>query len=184
MKQSKQLSPNALDKQEELTQAKIKLLSKASEKFIDGRPTNDLPLLMTWTTTKYDKFYCKVFSNKIVIDGRFLYYCKLNNIKIKCIIHDSIITYTSEFNNEKFIAQGLFMLSFDDLQFLHLSNFQNNYKDFDEMSTINFINPKDYERYSNFIDEYADWVGQREFSKTIGINEQQTKIGIQNYINA
>jgi hypothetical protein len=179
----KNLSQYDLDKQEELTASKLKLLSKAKEKLIEGRPTNDLPLLLTWTANKYDNFYCKMFSNKLVIDGRFLHYCKLNKIKLDCIIHDSIITYTSDFDHEKFIAQGLFLISNENTTFLHLSNFQNNYKDFDDMTTINFINPNNYNNYNRFISEYEQWVGEREYSKSIDANEQQHRIGIQNYIN-
>jgi hypothetical protein len=178
----KNLSQYDLDKQEVLTASKLKLLSNAKEKIIEGRPTNDLPLLLTWTTSKYENFYCKIFSNKLVIDGRLLYYCKLNNIKLDCIIHDSIITYTSDFDNEKFIAQGLFLLSKDNFSFLHLSNFQNNYKDFDDMTTINLINPKDYNNYNKFIVEYEQWIGEREYSKATNVNEQH-RIGIQNYMD-
>jgi SpoVK/Ycf46/Vps4 family AAA+-type ATPase len=161
------------EKKEHLSLEKLKFLSqndKEHEKYqIVAKPKNPLSDLMQWVR---DSFFdalkdqnnlSNFLHSDISVSGQFTDYCKLNNISIKSIYHDNIVSWNFQ-DQEKFIAQGIFIITRPKLEFLHASFFRkiSASSDEEEIVTFNIVSENNYENYIKFRNEYEDWVMNKD----------------------
>ena len=65
----------------------------------------------------------KFVHNRIIIDGQFLQFSKENNIVIECLYKDSLVSWNTENNFEKFFVQGIFLIKTKNVEFIHCALF-------------------------------------------------------------
>jgi uncharacterized ubiquitin-like protein YukD len=106
------MTPQLLEQQEHLSSDIIKLVNKENKVSDDDRPTANFIDLMNWTK---QKFTCalkdtqnvnKFVHNRIIIDGQFLHFCKEKNVNVTCLHKDSIISWKTEHDYEKFFIHN------------------------------------------------------------------------------
>lgn len=168
------LTSNLLEKQEHLT---IEQLNSLSPKYPVGhfdqvlsRPGANFIDLMNWaekcffSDLKDQKDLNKFIHNRIVIDGQFLHYCKLNKIKVQCLYKDSMVSWKSNSNYEKFFAQGVFLISTKDVEFMLCSLMHKGNQNEDEISFFVIVSNANYEKYIGLRNSFDEWVQQRDRS--------------------
>lgn len=163
-----------LDEQESLTIDKIKAVCKTSRSgmndpaiFDDNdRPKDSYAELMKWVEKSFGsnigKNYTTFVHNKIIIDGQFLQYCKENGIVVNSLYDDSIVSWRSEFDNEKFFMQGVFLIKHKNAKFLHFALFQKGNQNEDEVSFGILVDDDNYDNYISLRNEYDDWINDRD----------------------
>ena len=167
------VSTDEISKQESLTQEILEIVN-ASYKPYDVRPTDSFRQLLEWTTTNFSPFVYKddsqkdaiipIINNRIVIDGQFLTYCKENSVTVKCLYHDAIVSWATENNYEKFLMQGVFLISIKDCSFVHAALFHKGANYSDEVSFFTLVKKDDVEKYISFRNEFDKWVTKRDRS--------------------
>jgi len=169
------MTPDALEKQEHLT---IEQLSNLVPKTGTGlrhngdnpRPAANFIDLMNWTLDEFshnlnDQTYLNKFvHNRIIIDGQFLQFCKENKITVECRYKDSIISWKTDHDCEKFFAQGVFLIKARGLEFLHAALFHKGNQNEDEISFFVIVSEKNYEAYIKIRNAFDAWVQERDRS--------------------
>jgi uncharacterized ubiquitin-like protein YukD len=164
------ITPQLLEQQEHLSSDIIKLVNKENKVSDDDRPTANFIDLMNWTK---QKFTCalkdtqnvnKFVHNRIIIDGQFLHFCKEKNVKVTCLHKDSIISWKTEHDYEKFFIQGVFLIKTDSVEFIHAALFHKGNQNEDEVSFFILCSDKNYENYIKLRNEFDSWVQQRDRS--------------------
>ncbi len=166
------LNPETLEQQEHLSAERLKALTSEGIYPNNGlaRPVANFIDLMDWTVTGFqgalkDKANLQKFvHNRIIIDGQFLQFCESNNIKVECLYKDSVISWTTEHDFEKFFVQGVFLIKSKGLEFLHAALFHKGNQQEDEISFFVIVSEKNYEAYIKLRNQFDDWVQERDRS--------------------
>jgi hypothetical protein len=167
-KKEELLAPIDLEKQESLSAEILTLLHSDSFEF-DDRPTQNFIDLMSWTDKKFSPFLkdekiYKFVQNRIVMDGQFLQFARENKIKIKCLLNDSIISWNTTLDTEKFFAQGVFLIEGMGCEFIHAALFHkgNNFED--EISFFILCSNENYDNYIKLRNTFDKWILDRDRS--------------------
>jgi len=138
--ESKYVSPEELESQEHLSLDFLKKI-KSTGRFdpVLPRPAANFIDLMNWAvdgslSVLSDKYVNKFVQNRIIIDGQFVKFCNENDIDIECIYRDSIISWKTEHEYEKFFVQGIFLIKSKDCEFIHAALFHKGNQNEDEIS--------------------------------------------------
>ena len=163
-------SPVDLEKQENLTKELLDKLEACSKVDDSDRPTANFINLMWWTQTKFSRNLKnsdnlnRFIHNRIIIDGQFLHFCRENGITVKCLYKDSIISWRTDNEFEKFFVQGVFLIQSKETQFLHAALFHKGNSNEDEVSFFIIIDNKDYNAYVELRNKFDNWVQARDRS--------------------
>lgn len=163
------LTPQILEKQEHLSSEYLKMMSVSNIDDTTRPPANFIDL-MNWVEKEFSWHLKekgninKFIHNRIIIDGQFLHFCKERKIQVSCLYKDSIISWKTENNYEKFFMQGVFLIKNDQAEFLHAALFHKGNQNEDEVSFFVICSDKNYENYIKFRNDFDDWVQQRDRS--------------------
>jgi ATPase family protein associated with various cellular activities (AAA) len=170
IKKNKQyLSPDLMEEQESLSPDRLKKLYDTCRVVPNKpRPPANFIDMMNWAMEEFgpslkDQFHLNKFvHNRIIIDGQFLQFCEERGIKITALFRDSTISWKTERKFEKFFAQGVFLINFKDLEFLHAAVFTKGSAYEDEISFFIIVSENNYQGYLNFRNEFDEWVSDRD----------------------
>jgi len=95
-------------------------------------------------------------NNKIMVNDSFLSYCKQSDISIKCLYKDPVISW-KESEKERFLSQGVFLVSGKNFHFLQCSLFYNTPKNEDEVGFFGVVPDECYDEYIKFKDNFDNW---------------------------
>lgn len=129
----------------------------------DDRPKSNLIDLMKWSQNKFSKSLKdtldlnKFIHNKIIIDGQFIKFCEESNVNIKCLYKDSVVSWKTPNNYEKFFVQGVFLIKSKDFEFIHCALFHKGNQNEDEVSFFVIVSDKNYEKYISFRNSFEEW---------------------------
>jgi hypothetical protein len=170
----KYFSPEDIEKQEDLNLHRLNsLISKTdqySHSFYPDRPAANFIDLMEWTERNFRIFLTdkvglnKLVNNRIVIDGSFMQFCEERGVEITCLGKDSIISWSTEHNFEKFFVQGVFLIKNKNMEFLHAALFHKGNQNEDEISFFIICSEKNQLKYIEFRNEFDKWVLDRDRS--------------------
>lgn len=165
------LTPPDLEKQEHLSLERLmKMIVTNQVDALDSRPSANFIDLMMWTTNSFsgalkDRAHLNKFvHNRIIIDGQFLQFCAENKVDVTCLYKDSVISWKTDHNFEKFFVQGVFLIRLKGLEFLHAALFHKGNQNEDEISFFIIVSDKNYQNYINFRNQFDEWVQQRDRS--------------------
>ena len=176
---SKNLSETDIEKQEHLSAERLAVLKPskswaAVKDFCKERPTQNLIDLMHWVETEFaaqefpsdwttlEKNIQCFIHNKIVMDGSFMEFCEQTKTTISTLYLDSIASWRSEHNFEHFMAQGIFKISRDGMEFLHAALFHKGNQNEDEVSFFIVAPKRCYDKYIAFRNEFDKWLISRD----------------------
>lgn len=132
------------------------------------RPKTNFIDLMNWTMKNFSMHLTdrenlnKFVHNRIIIDGQFLEFCRENKITIRCLYKDSIISWKTENNFEKFFVQGVFLIKSKDFEFIHTALFHKGNQNEDEVSFFVIVSEANYEKYLDIRNKFDNWIQQRD----------------------
>lgn len=172
------LAPSDLESQEHLSKEHLEklrvnpnLFSKESSlKLETSRPRASFIDLMKWAE---DNFYLwlsdksninRFVHNRIIIDGQFMKFCEYRNISVKCLYKDSIISWKTDHNYEKFFVQGVFLIEANGVEFIHAALFHKGNQNEDEISFFCLVSDKNYTNYLKLRNDFDEWIQQRDRS--------------------
>lgn len=166
------LAPEDLEKQEDLNLSRLANLVPVSEKYVDikDRPTANFIDLMNWTEKNFlsalkdRKKMNKFVHNRIIVDGQFLQFCQETNATVECLYKDSLISWKTEHDFEKFFAQGVFLIKSKGVEFLHAALFHKGNQSEDEISFFIICSESNYQEYVKFRNSFDEWVTERDRS--------------------
>lgn len=156
------LSADLLNK---LVTSNVININKLSE-----RPISNFIDLMNWVNNNFsvalqDRVNLNKFvHNRIIIDGQFLQFCKEKEISIEVLYKDSLISWKTESNYEKFFVQGVFLIKSKNCEFIHSALFHKGNQNEDEISFSVIVSQKNYETYLKIRNEFDNWVQDRDRS--------------------
>lgn len=169
------LTPLDMEKQEHLSKERLdKLVAtiQASQSTTDpmwkDRPTANFIDLMNWVESNFANTYLgnakreKFVHNRVIIDGQFLQFCEEKKVKITCLYKDSLISWKTENELEKFFAQGIFLIETKDTKFLHSALFHKGNQNEDEISFFIICSNSNYEGYVKLRNDFDTWVSERD----------------------
>ncbi len=163
-------SSKELEKEESLTTERFKQLNQLFAEFPKDRPYNSYLQLMEWVSSNFSsvlkskKNLTNLVNNFILVDGNFLCYAAENNIKVQCLIKDSIVSSPTENDFEKFFVQGVFHISNKTTEFLQSSLFYKGNQNEDEVCFFITVSEDNYEGYLNLRNDYQKWSKLRDRS--------------------
>jgi len=171
-KKEEYLTPETLEEQEHLSKKRLEaLIADGVFPITDQeRPMASFIDLMDWIVNGFgnalkDKTNLQKFvHNRIIIDGQFLQFCEERKIKVTCLYKDSVISWTTEHDFEKFFVQGVFLIQSKEVEFLHAALFHKGNQQEDEISFFVICSPNNYENYLKLRNEFDDWVQERDRS--------------------
>src|SRR5271154_1182632 len=164
-------TPDALEKQEHLSPKRLaQIVPGINDSLqLNNRPSANFIDLMDWTLKNFPPYYLsdhqnlnKYVHNRIIIDGQFLQFCEQNKIDVKCLYKDSIISWKTDYNYEKFFVQGVFLIKTKDVEFIHAALFHKGNQNEDEISFFVLCSDKNYEAYIKLRNEFDTWVQERD----------------------
>ena len=171
------VTPENIEEQEHLSLDRLKKFGALfSEKDIkDNFPGKPRPLtnfmeLMNWTQYLFEdklkdkKNINKLVHNRVIIDGQFLHFCELNNISVECLYKDSIISWKTDHDFEKFFIQGVFLIKTKEVEFLHSALFTKGNQFEDEINFFILVSDSNYGKYVELRNNFDNWVQQRDRS--------------------
>lgn len=139
----------------------------------EDRPSSNFIDLMNWTmkhfsiSLKDNKNLNKFIHNRVIIDGQFLHFSKEKGITIECLYKDSIISWKTNHNYEKFFLQGVFLIKYKNLEFIHAALFHKGNQHEDEVSFFVIASEKNYEAYRSLRNEFDEWIQLRDRSNLL-----------------
>lgn len=166
------LTPDALESQEHLSLAALARTvpsGKWSNPSLPRPPANFIDL-MDWTVDSFSGalkspvLLNKFVHNRIIIDGQFMHFCQENGVTVECLYKDSIISWKTDQNYEKFFVQGVFLIKAKGLEFLHAALFHKGNQNEDEISFFVIVSEKNYENYVQLRNQFDAWVQERDRS--------------------
>jgi hypothetical protein len=171
-KKEKLLSKEELDLQESLSLDRMKNLGlPCKNDTIENRPQESFINLVNWIEANFSKHLTynqvllnRLIHNRIIIDGEFLQFCDENNITVKCVYNDTIVSWNSDFGNEKFFMQGIFLIKKGDVEFLHCALLHKGNQNEDEISFLILVSSKNLEAYLSIRNDFDDWANKRDRS--------------------
>lgn len=169
MSNSEFLTPVDLEKQEHLSLEKLQKLSTGDLVQISSpRPSANFIDLMNWAQNNFSSFLKesaqinKFVHNRIIIDGQFLKFCEEKKVTVKCLYKDSVISWKTDHEYEKFFVQGVFHIKTRGVEFLHAALFHKGNQNEDEISFFILVDSSNYEQYVSLRNEFDEWVLQRD----------------------
>lgn len=170
----KDLNEELIEQQEHLNSERFKCLipkyewNCAGNKISLSRPVANLIDLMHWVKGSYNHdlahhkdLQCYIH-NKVVIDGSFMQFCEENNIKVECLMKDSLASWKSEKGSEHFMAQGVFRIHTEEFDFLHCALFHKGNQNEDEVSFFVVVADEVFEKYVELRNQYDKWLIARD----------------------
>jgi len=164
-------SMEAMEKEESFSLEILKSLrpiASLTEEQLDNRPRDNYYNLGRWLEKSFS-FYLKdnknlsrYVHNAIIINGQFIKFCQEKNIKITCLHKDTIISWRAPSGSEKFFMQGVFLISSDNLEFIHAALFHKGSQNDDEVSFFALVSEKNYKEYLNLRGSFEDWCTERD----------------------
>jgi len=165
------VSSEELERQEHLTEKYLADLSSTGRFSSRApRPTANFIDLMNWVlegslSLLSDRNNINKFvQNRIIIDGQFLQFCKEQNLTVECVYKDSIISWKTEHDFEKFFIQGVFLIKGKGLEFIHAALFHKGNQNEDEISFFVLVSESNYEAYVSMRNRFDSWVQDRDRS--------------------
>jgi hypothetical protein len=172
------LTPEDMEQQEHLSAAQLNKLV-VDNKFIKAnkidllqaeypRPTANFIDLMNWAdlvfggALKSNNKLNKFVHNRVIVDGQFLHFCEENKITVKCLLKDSVISWNTDHNYEKYFAQGVFFIQGKGVEFLHGALFHKGNQNEDEISFFILVSNDNYEGYLALRNQFDNWVQERD----------------------
>lgn len=131
------------------------------------RPEASFKELMDWTKNNFYSFVnknaklqdCNLFVHNIItIDNNFLSYCELNNLTIKCLYKDAMISWANKEKNEEFFAQGVYLIKSKDTSFISAALYHKGNQNEDEISFFILVDNSNYESYIKLRNAYSAWL--------------------------
>ncbi len=168
-KQLNCMTPADVEKQEHLSSDLLNLVYSHITCPPDRPPSNFIDL-MDWVKKHFEdhlkakKPPMKVVNNRIIIDGQFLVFCKENNVKVTPLYSDSIVSWKTDHDFEKFFAQGVFLIEGNGFSFIHAALFHKGNQNEDEISFFVIVSQENYEKYVSFRNSFDEWIVQRDRS--------------------
>lgn len=178
---STDLSEEVVEKQEHLSVRRLDCLTPkyGFDDFLN-RPTANLIDLMHWVKEifnanklkhvklgydndlkNHNNLQCFIH-NKIVIDGAFMQFCEENDVKVDCLMRDSIASWKTEKDSEHFMVQGIFKISTDKFDFLHCALFHKGNQNEDEVSFFVVASDDIFEQYIELRNKFDKWLVKRD----------------------
>jgi hypothetical protein len=164
-------APEDVERQEHLSLQRLAAFAVLHDPIDDSdRPSANFIDLMNWTletfapALKDRNFLQKFVHNRIIIDGQFLQFCQERHIKVECLYKDSVISWVTDHDFEKFFVQGVFLIKAKGLEFLHAALFHKGNQHEDEISFFVICSEKNYEEYVKLRNEFDKWVQGRDRS--------------------
>lgn len=171
----KYLTEEQVDKQEHLSNNRLDTLAPYYDWYnpnFNDRPKHNLIDLMHWVRYQFgghidnkyqygESLNCWIH-NKVVIDGSFMEFAEQTGIKIKCLYRDSIASWKSDKNNEHFMAQGVFLIEYEKLKFIHAALFHKGNQNEDEVSFFVVMDDSSFEEYTKLRNQFDDWLIERD----------------------
>lgn len=100
---------------------------------------------------------------RITIDGSFLSFCEENDVQLECLFRECITSWRAmDGINERFFAQGIFVIKSGDLEFVQASLAYQKYADEEGVLSFILINDDNYQEYLDFRNKYDDWCMARD----------------------
>jgi ATPase family associated with various cellular activities (AAA) len=158
-----------LEKQENLNLEILKRFTP-DKSILPSRPTDSFLELMNWTLDNFKNHLGneldlnKYVHNRIIIDGQFMQFAKENNISINCLYKDSIISWKTEHEYEKFFVQGVFLIESKDVKFIHAALYHKGNQHEDEISFFIICHNDEFEKYIELRNKFDQWVQSRDRS--------------------
>jgi len=167
----KYFTPEKIEGQEHLSFKRLTDLCADPKFKIDTnytRPPANFIDLMNWSVKQFSPALTdcsnleKFVHNRVIIDGQFLQFCEERGVSITCLYKDSIISWKTEHNFEKFFAQGAFLIKSKDVEFLHFALFHKANQHEDEISFFIVCSRKNFEQYVKLRNEFDAWLLERD----------------------
>ena len=166
------LLPTDLEKQEHLGLDKLRSLTETMPNFVSSepRPTASFLDLMKWTQENFKGHLKshnnlnKFVHNRIIIDGQFLQFCEENKVTVECLYKDSIISWKTDHDYEKFFVQGVFHIKARGVEFLHAALFHKGNQNEDEIGFFVIVSDENFDKYVALRNQFDAWVQQRDRS--------------------
>lgn len=168
------MTPDTLEGQEHLSSVQLSKLSPRITMLLgaipEPRPAANFIDLMNWTLQNFSAVLKdqvslnKFVHNRIIVDGQFLRFCEENNLTIDCLYKDSIISWKTDHDYEKFFAQGVFLIKGKNIEFLHAALFHKGNQNEDEISFFVIVSEKNYDAYLKMRNAFDAWVQERDRS--------------------
>jgi hypothetical protein len=163
------LSPEDMEKQESLSLERLASLSPKGDFHTDDtRPEANFIDLMDWTektfksALKDQKAVNKLVHNRVIIDGQFMQFCEERSVTVECLYKDSVISWKTDHEFEKFFAQGVFLIKAKGVEFLHAALFHKGNQNEDEISFFIIVSEKNHQKYVDLRNEFDKWVTKRD----------------------
>lgn len=164
-------SPSELDIQEHLSLERLKELNTHTIELDNTyRPKDSFIELISWVNENFAKALNpssrlnRLVHNKIIIDGQFLQFCNEQNVEITSLHNDSVVSWKSEHGNEKFFAQGVFLIKGRGMKFIHSALYHKGNQNEDELSLFILVDNENYNSYISFRNKYDEWSIKRDRS--------------------
>ena len=165
-------SPETLEEQENLSLERLATFvpPQLNTEVRASRPSANFIDLMDWTVFSFGselsstKDLQKFVHNRIIIDGQFIQFCKENKVSVKCLYKDSVISWKTDNNYEKFFVQGIFLIKAKGVEFLHAALFHKGNQQEDEISFFVVCDNSHYNQYIELRNKFDEWVQQRDRS--------------------
>jgi len=164
------LTPIDLEKQEHLSEIRLTNVRSLYNLDVSNRPTANFIDLMNWTEASFKfalkehKNLNKFVHNRIIIDGQFLQFCEETKIAVECLHKDSVISWKTDHDFEKFFVQGVFLIKSKNIEFLHAALFHKGNQNEDEISFFVIVSDSNYAAYLKLRNAFDEWVQQRDRS--------------------
>lgn len=169
MKTDTYLNSEKIEEQESLSPQILSSLFKTKDDLPD-RPLYGFHNLMKWVENYFgnqlqnsDRLN-RFVHNRIMIDGQFLLFCKEQKVSVKQLYNDSIISWQTNHNYEKFFYQGVFLISGPGFEFLHAALYHKGNQNEDEVGFFIIVSNNNYTSYINFRNAFDAWIKERERS--------------------
>jgi hypothetical protein len=166
------ISIEDLEKQESLTNTIIKNLNAFNSDYLENRPKSNFLDLMEFTLKSFQQHLkcksldsvVKFIHNRIAIDGQFLQFALEKKISVNCLHRDSIISWKTDFLQEKFFIQGVFKITAEDCNFITCALMHKGNNNDDEVSFFVLVPTEYYDKYISLRNEFDKWILDRDRS--------------------
>jgi len=169
------LTKSTIESQENLTKEMLEeILSPLDQEMIYKcgahlvRPRESFLELMNWVEIQFKnnlkdiENLNKFVHNRIIIDGQFIAFAKQYGIKITCLYKDSIISWKTDSGHEKFFAQGVFKIEYNNCEFIHAALFHKGNQNEDEVSFFILTSSNNFNGYLELRNKFDEWVQERD----------------------
>lgn len=164
------LSPEDMEKQENLSLQRLASLTPKDDSYKDigNRPPANFIDLMAWvegnfaSALKDQQGLEKFVHNRVIIDGQFMQFAEEQGVTIECLYKDSLISWKTEHDFEKFFAQGVFLIKTKGGEFLHAALFHKGNQNEDEISFFVICSEKNQPKYVELRNAFDKWVLERD----------------------